>query len=64
MALKPTATTLVIKKSTDDKDAVCDGGGVLGHPLVYLPFGNKLQVVCYYCGRCFEIEKNNLKTKD
>ena len=65
MALKPTTTTLVIKKSADDKEAACDGGGgVSGHPLVYLPFGNKLQVVCYYCGRRFEKEKHNSKTKD
>ena len=35
--------------------AVCDGGGgALGHPKVYLPFGNKSEVICYYCGRRFE----------
>ena len=56
MALKPTTTTLVIKRP--DKEAACDGGGgVSGHPLVYLPFGNKLQVACYYCGRRFEKKK-------
>ena len=43
------------KQSQDFKEAMCDGGaGALGHPKVYLPFGNKSEVICYYCGKRFE----------
>ena len=43
------------KKPQELKEVVCDGGaGVLGHPKVYLPFGNKSEVTCYYCGKRFE----------
>jgi uncharacterized Zn-finger protein len=31
----------------------CDGGGVLGHPLVYLEFGAHAFVDCGYCDRRF-----------
>ena len=48
------------KQIQNQEVAVCDGGGgVLGHPKVYLPFGNKSEVICYYCGRRFE-KKTNL----
>ena len=34
---------------------VCDGGGgALGHPKIYLAFGDKSQVACPYCGKVFE----------
>lgn len=60
MSLKSTSATPVIKINADDKEVACDGGGgALGHPLVYLPFGDQSQVVCYYCGKRFE--KNRLK---
>lgn len=45
------ATTQV---DADAKEVACDGGGIAGHPLVYLPFGDKDIVVCYYCGRRFQ----------
>ncbi|MEM7401056.1 MAG: zinc-finger domain-containing protein [Pseudomonadota bacterium] len=49
-----TKSVKVISKSQDQKVAVCDGGGgALGHPKVYLPFGNKSEVICYYCGKRF-----------
>ena len=52
MQTKPTVT---IKKSQDLKGVVCDGGGgALGHPKVYLAFGNKSEVICYYCGKRFK----------
>ncbi len=55
MALNTTSATPVIKINADDKEVACDGGGgALGHPLVYLPFGDQSQVVCYYCGKRFE----------
>ena len=48
-------STTTYKKSRDVKEVVCDGGaGALGHPKVYLPFGKKSAVVCYYCGKRFE----------
>ncbi len=31
----------------------CDGGGALGHPMVYYSFGTKTAVDCGYCGRRF-----------
>jgi len=30
----------------------CDGGGTLGHPLVFLPIPDR-QVTCPYCSRTF-----------
>lgn len=31
----------------------CDGGGALGHPLVYLRIGDTREIVCPYCSRHF-----------
>lgn len=51
--MKPATTVTQIKPT--DKEVACDGGGgALGHPLVYLPFGNNTQIECYYCGKRFE----------
>ena len=48
-------TTIRNKQNQVIKEAVCDGGaGALGHPKVYLPFGDKSEVTCYYCGKRFE----------
>jgi uncharacterized Zn-finger protein len=56
--MKPATRFVQIKPN--DKDVACDGGGgALGHPMVYLPFGKNLYVECYYCGKRFE--KNLLK---
>jgi len=50
-----TRSVTTAKKNRDLKGVVCDGGmGALGHPKVYLPFGNKSEVICYYCGKRFE----------
>ena len=38
------------------KDSVirCDGGGgVLGHPAIYLNLGKEEKVICPYCSKCF-----------
>ena len=35
------------------KRVACDGGGVLGHPLVYLDMGGETFVECGYCDRRF-----------
>lgn len=38
----------------DVETVACEGaGGALGHPRVYLTFGDKPYVDCYYCGRRF-----------
>ena len=55
MSIKATPATTVVQISADEKEVACDGGGgALGHPLVYLPIGDKSYIVCYYCGRRFE----------
>jgi uncharacterized Zn-finger protein len=46
----------------------CDGGGgVLGHPVVYLNLGKEGRVVCPYCSRLFlkfpHISSTGAKTK-
>ncbi len=39
---------------TKDTVVSCDGGGgVLGHPLIYLNLGTEEKVVCPYCSKCF-----------
>ena len=35
------------------KRVACDGGGVLGHPLVYMDMGEDDFVECGYCDRRF-----------
>ena len=35
------------------KRVSCDGGGLLGHPLVYLEMGDEESVECGYCDRRF-----------
>jgi uncharacterized Zn-finger protein len=38
----------------DGDNAVCDGGGgVLGHPKVYMAIDHTGRVTCSYCGRLF-----------
>ena len=37
------------------KRVACDGGGVLGHPLVYLDMGSEDFVECGYCDRRFAL---------
>jgi uncharacterized Zn-finger protein len=38
----------------DGASAVCDGGGgVLGHPKVYMAIDHTGRVTCSYCGRLF-----------
>ncbi|MEQ1618714.1 MAG: zinc-finger domain-containing protein [Terricaulis sp.] len=34
----------------------CDGGGALGHPLVYYEIGEKDFVDCLYCDRRFVLD--------
>ena len=39
------------------KRVSCDGGGVLGHPLVYMDMGEDDHVECGYCDRQFVLGK-------
>lgn len=49
------SATSVAPIKLGDKEVACDGGGgALGHPMVYLPFGATQSVECYYCGKRFE----------
>ena len=54
MPAKQPPVTTIIQVDPDEKEVACDGGGAMGHPLVYLPFGKKDSIVCYYCGRRFQ----------
>ncbi len=54
MTTKKTSSNPVVQIKSDVKEVACDGGGVTGHPLVYLPIGNNQRIVCYYCGKRFE----------
>lgn len=42
--------------SVDTDTVPCDGGGALGHPLVYLKLGEGGQVECPYCDRLFVLK--------
>lgn len=53
MSARHESVTTTIQVDAGVEEVACDGGGSFGHPLVYLPFGNKDEVVCYYCGRRF-----------
>ncbi len=39
--------------TVSSKRVACDGGGVLGHPLVYMDMGEDDFVECGYCDRRF-----------
>ena len=54
MSARPSSVIATIQVDADVEEVACDGGGAYGHPLVYLPFGKKDTVVCYYCGRRFQ----------
>ena len=48
MPLAPPETIRV-----ESQRVACDGGGLLGHPLVYLEIGEEGRVICPYCSRVF-----------
>lgn len=62
MPAKRASATTVILVDPGVKEVACDGGGVMGHPLVYLPFGKKDSIVCYYCGRRFQKESAKINS--
>ncbi|MEE8517107.1 MAG: zinc-finger domain-containing protein [Alphaproteobacteria bacterium] len=39
-----------------ESPVACDGGGALGHPLVYLNLGEAGESECPYCGLRFKLE--------
>ena len=42
-----------------EKVISCDGGGALGHPLVYLNMGSSDSVECPYCDRLFILDSED-----
>ncbi|HTH16153.1 MAG TPA: zinc-finger domain-containing protein [Magnetospirillum sp.] len=47
---KPKVETQVVDTAT----VACDGGtGALGHPRVFLHFGDAREIVCPYCSRTY-----------
>jgi uncharacterized Zn-finger protein len=42
---------------TPDQTVGCDGGGVQGHPLVFLNLEGKGEIDCPYCGKRFVHKK-------
>ncbi len=56
----------IVEVEANIETVACDGGGgVLGHPVVYLTFSQKDFVDCYYCGRRFvRIQKMQHPTDD
>ncbi len=44
----------IIEVEPNTNTIACDGGGgVMGHPVVYLIFEDREYIDCYYCGRRF-----------
>ncbi len=50
-ALSPAPEIIAVSDKADQVS--CDGGGSLGHPLVYYTFDGKDRVDCGYCDRAF-----------
>lgn len=46
------------------KRVACDGGGVLGHPLVYLDMGGDDFIECGYCDRRFVLSADHHAESD
>jgi len=41
----------------ETKRVGCDGGGALGHPLIYLEMGQKSAIICPYCSRTYKLKE-------
>jgi uncharacterized Zn-finger protein len=48
----PAPETIVVSS----RRVKCDGGGALGHPVVYYDIGEKDHVECGYCDRRFVLD--------
>lgn len=48
----PAPETIVVSS----RKVKCDGGGALGHPVVYYDMGEAAFVECLYCDRRFVLE--------
>ncbi len=57
MSIEPSEIIQVASKRVS-----CDGGGALGHPLVWLEMGEKDTVECAYCDRVFQLSSDLQKT--
>jgi uncharacterized Zn-finger protein len=41
----------------EERVVACDGGDApLGHPRVFLNMGDKTEIDCPYCGRCYALK--------
>ena len=58
LVLPPEEITVATKR------VACDGGGVLGHPLVYLDMGGEDFVECGYCDRRFVLSAHHHAESD
>ena len=58
LVLPPEEITVATKR------VACDGGGVLGHPLVYLDMGGENFVECGYCDRRFVLSAHHHAESD
>ena len=46
-----------VSEIVHSKKVSCDGGGgVLGHPKIYLDMGKENQIICPYCSKIFILE--------
>ena len=59
-SLAPAPEIVAVADNADE--VCCDGGGVLGHPMVYYSFDGKDRVDCAYCDRAF-IKKRSLPSR-
>ena len=54
---QPDALPAPEKIAVSSRRVKCDGGGALGHPLVYYDMGEEDFVECLYCDRRFVLAK-------
>jgi uncharacterized Zn-finger protein len=45
-------------EEVETKRVGCNGGGVLGHPLIYLEMGPQSKIVCPYCSRTYQLKES------
>jgi uncharacterized Zn-finger protein len=55
MAVQAPQTPEIVE--VEKTEVKCDGGGALGHPMVYLNMGTQGWVECPYCDRKFILKE-------
>jgi uncharacterized Zn-finger protein len=56
LPIDPAADTAPETIVVETTRVMCDGGGALGHPRVYLEMGEGVSVECPYCDRRFVLK--------